>query len=136
MFGVAKKVAIEALREQGKEGRVLTCLPQVQTSHGCAYEESLFERLEAGLLKLPPDSRGLLISYFATGDDKNMRLRRELAQREGISLNALRIRVHRLKSLLEAYIAADLETETQSDSTPAIVTVAQPARRGATLYAI
>jgi len=136
MFGVAKKVAIEALREQEKEQRTLSCLSQVETNHGCAYEESLFEHLEAGLLKLPPDSRRLLISYYATGDDKHMKLRRELAQREGISLNALRVRVHRLKSLLEAYIAADLDNEAQSDSTPTHDTTVQPARLSTTLYAI
>lgn len=136
MFGVAKKVAIEALRDQEKEQKILSCLSQAETNHGCVYEESLFERLEAGLLKLTPDSRRLLISYYATGDDKNMTLRRELAQRQGISVNALRVRVHRLKSLLEAYIAAGVENGAQSNSTPAHDTNAQPARPSATLYAV
>lgn len=136
MFGVAKKVAIEALREQEKEQKTLSCLAQVETDHGCAYEESLFERLEAGLLRLPPGSRRLLIAYYAAGDNKNMELRRELAQREGISVNALRVRVHRLKSLLEAYIAADLHNEAQSNSSLEPDPTVQPARPSATLYAI
>ena len=136
MFGIAKKMAIEALRDQEKERKILSCLSQVETSHGCAYEESLFERFEAGLLKLPPDSRRLLIAYYATGDEKNTKLRRELAQREGISPNALRGRVHRWKSLLEAYIAADLKKEARAKSTPARDTAVQRARPSATLYAV
>jgi len=127
MFGVAKMVAKEALRDQEKQQKTLIFLSKAEADHGCMYPEYLFERLEAGLLKLPPDGRRLLISYYATTDDNNIKLRRELAQREGISLNALRVRVHRLRDLLRAYIEADLDDDRQLDLTPGHDTVVRPA---------
>ena len=125
MFGVARKIAIESLKEREKEQKMLTSLsPQVEDHDDRIYVDELMARLDAGLLKLPPNGRRLLIAYHAAGDDKNMKIRRELAQREGISVNALRVRVHRLKMTLEAYIKTDLDRELPSSFS------------GATLYAI
>ena len=112
MFVVARKVAIESVKEREKEQKMLTSLsPQVEDHDDRIYADELLARLDAGLLKLPPNGRRLLIAYHAAGDDKNMKIRRELAQREGISLNALRVRVHRLKITLEAYMKTDLDRE-------------------------
>lgn len=112
MFGVARKVAMESLKEREKEQKILTSFsPQVEDYDDRIYVDELMARLDAGLLKLPPNGRRLLIAYHAAGDDKNMKIRRELAQREGISVNALRVRVHRLKITLEGYVKKDLDRE-------------------------
>src|ERR1051325_3470352 len=98
MFGVARKVAMEALKEREREQRILTYLSQAGSSDDS--DEDLLARVEAGLLKLTPTGRELLLAYYA----RNTALRRKLAADEGISLNALRIRVHRLKAMLETYV--------------------------------
>jgi hypothetical protein len=102
MFGVARKVAMEALKEREREQRILTYLSQAGSSDDS--DEDLLARVEAGLLKLTPTGRELLLAYYA----RNTALRRKLAADEGISLNALRIRVHRLKAMLETYVKPEL----------------------------
>lgn len=116
MFGVARKVVMEALKEREKEQKLLDHLSHTEPDHPCTHREYLLARIEASLLMIPPTGRRLLIEYYATGDDKNRKLRRELAQREGISLNALRIRVYRLRVILETYVKADLDNAYQRES--------------------
>lgn len=109
MFGVARKVAMEALKEREREQRILTYLSQAESSDGSLDHENLLARIEAGLLKLTPGGRELLLAYYTGGDDKNREFRRKLAANKGISPNALRIRVHRLKAMLETYLKPDLD---------------------------
>jgi DNA-directed RNA polymerase specialized sigma24 family protein len=116
MFGVARRVVIEALKEREKEQKLLNHLSQSEPCHPCSHREYLMARIDASLLMIPPTGRRLLIAYYSTGDDKNMKLRRELAQREGISLNALRVRVHRLRAMLETYVKTDLDDEYRLES--------------------
>ena len=137
MFGVARRVAIEALKEREKEQKLLSHLSHAEPNHPCVHREYLMSRLEAGLLMMPATGRRLLLAYYATGDDKNMKLRRELAQREGFSLNALRVRVHRLKVMLEIYVKTNLDDAYQTEATAAQDNAERPATvSGPTLYAI
>jgi DNA-directed RNA polymerase specialized sigma24 family protein len=62
--------------------------------------------LERCLDRLPAESRHLVLAYHQ--DQKRLRIdgRREIAERLGVGLNALRIRVHRLRGVLEACVRA------------------------------
>src|SRR5690242_1045255 len=90
MYGVARKIAMEALREREKEQTILTYLSRPAFFQDCHEEDDLLSRLEAGLRQLTPRNRELLLAYYASGDEKNMEVRRKLAEREGISINGLR----------------------------------------------
>jgi len=137
MFGVARRVVIEALKKREKEQKLLNYLSQAKPYHPCNHREYLMARIDASLLMIPPTGRRLLIAYYAPGDDKNMKLRRELAQREGISLNALRVRVHRLRAMLETYVKTDLDDEYQTESIATYDVAERPAAiSGPALYAI
>lgn len=109
MFGVARRVAMEVSKEQEKKQTTLTYLSLVASSHDSPDQEELLSRLEAGLLKLNPKDRELVLAYYASSDEKNIEVRRKLAQHEGISINSLRVRVHRLRLILESYLNAELD---------------------------
>jgi len=113
MFGVARKVVLEAAKQREKEQAILKYLCYVASLEDfldkLLDQDDLHSRLEAGLLQLTPKNRELLLEYFASSDEKNMEVRRKLAQREGISLNGLRVKVHRLKLTLETYVKSGLD---------------------------
>ena len=136
MFGIARKVAIEALKEREKEQRALAYLSQAGSDQPDLEQEYLLARLEAGLLKLSPRGRELLLAYYATSDDKHMEIRRKLAAREGISVTALRVRVHRLKMMLQTYLEPDLDSELQAEPAALHGTHDAPRLSRANLYAI
>lgn len=53
------------------------------------------------MAELPDDKRKLMIGYFDTDEKTMIKSRKHLAEKLGISINNLRIRVSRLKSKLE-----------------------------------
>lgn len=61
------------------------------------------------LEELTVENRNLLLAYFEGQGRTKIEHRRELAKKEEIPLNALRIRVHRIKRTLEKCIADCLE---------------------------
>ena len=60
-----------------------------------------FKCLDECLAEFPTDKKKLLISYFDTDEKTLIPKRKGLAEKIGINLNTLRIRVSRLKSKLE-----------------------------------
>jgi RNA polymerase sigma factor (sigma-70 family) len=102
---VARLVLHEALRKQEREQRALdrepaaphTDTPEADHRIGC-FEECL--------RSLPVESRELIREYYV--DEKRAKIdrRRQLADRMGIPLNALRIRAHRIRAKLEHCVAS------------------------------
>ncbi|MEW6737537.1 MAG: hypothetical protein AB1489_40015, partial [Acidobacteriota bacterium] len=60
--------------------------------------------LEKCLNALPQETRELLINYYISEQEKRSEERNHIADQLGITLNALRIRIHRLSSRLEKCI--------------------------------
>lgn len=60
-----------------------------------------FKCLDECLAKFPDDKRKLIIEYFDTDEKTLIPTRQRLAEKVGINLNSLRIRVSRLKTKLE-----------------------------------
>jgi DNA-directed RNA polymerase specialized sigma24 family protein len=58
--------------------------------------------LERCLARLKPEQRQLAIDYYGGANGENIRRRRHLADRLGITMNALGIRVWRIRSALQA----------------------------------
>jgi DNA-directed RNA polymerase specialized sigma24 family protein len=75
-------------------------------AEAAARAEAWMACLDRCLERLPVESRQLVLLYHQ--DQKRARIdgRRELARRLGIGLNALRIRVFRLRATLEACVRA------------------------------
>lgn len=88
-FGVANKVYMEYLRR-----KPLQPPPQVPPDRGRAELEH--RCLERCIAQLNPEDRNLLVRDYSQADR-----RKAIADELGISLNALRIRVYRIRSALK-----------------------------------
>jgi DNA-directed RNA polymerase specialized sigma24 family protein len=101
--GVADKVAREEWRRERRRRKVQESLAPTMFERECELDARL-EALEICLDHLAREQRDLFESYHLCED--RIRGRRELAQRLGLPLNALRIRVHRVRVELETRIEA------------------------------
>jgi DNA-directed RNA polymerase specialized sigma24 family protein len=115
--GVAHLVYKEVLRRALREHRALAGGDWPPPT--CEDEESSHHRLDClrrCLTELPADQRDLVIRYYqginykgkADPGESNIRSRQQLACEEGIPMNALRIRVHRIRRKLESCVHACL----------------------------
>jgi DNA-directed RNA polymerase specialized sigma24 family protein len=64
--------------------------------------EARLESLDHGLQALGPERRALIVDYYRDSGPQKIAGRRELASRLGITMNALGIRVSRIRAALEA----------------------------------
>lgn len=109
--GVAHLVYKELLRRASREQRALA---SGDWPPACAEEEPSDVRLDClrrCLAQLPADQRDLILRYYHGKSDQgegNIRNRQELARESGIEMNALRIRVHRVRRKLESCVHACL----------------------------
>ena len=71
-----------------------------------AAREQHLDCLDCCLQKLPPDQRDLIVEYYRDGHGQRIEQRRAMAKRLGITMNALGIRACRIRSTLEACVAA------------------------------
>lgn len=94
-YGVAQNVHLEYTRRK----RVPADLPA--KLEPCEESEQEYECLERCMQNLSPQNRELVIQYYQ--DEKRAKIdnRRELAERLGIALNAVRIRAHRIRATLQ-----------------------------------
>lgn len=93
-YGVAQKVHLEYTRRKP----IPADLPSQPEPR--AEVEREYECLERCMQKLTPENREFVIRYYQ--DEKRAKIdnRRELAERLGIALNAVRIRAHRIRATL------------------------------------
>jgi RNA polymerase sigma factor (sigma-70 family) len=77
--------------------------------------EREYECLKSCMQQLSPENRELVMSYYLKEKHDKIDHRRELAKRLGIEINALRVRMYRLRSTLEACITRCLEESAPSE---------------------
>lgn len=102
--GVAHLVYKEVLRRAAREHRALESGDWPAPS-SLADDEPSDERLDClrrCLQQLPADQRDLVLRYHQ--GENNIRNRQALADQMGIPMNALRIRVHRVRRKLESCV--------------------------------
>ncbi len=100
--GVAHLIYKEVLRER-KRDRALQ-EPGAWPSREAEGEDAGDHRMEwlnDCLAALPPESRRLILSYHEGERRERIENRKAIADRLGVPLNALRIRVHRIRSRIE-----------------------------------
>jgi DNA-directed RNA polymerase specialized sigma24 family protein len=93
-YGVAHKLHLEYLRRKP--------LPKVAPVAASSEEdEQEYECLEKCLQQLPRQQRELVLEYYQEVKRAKIERRKQLAQKMGIALNALRIRAHRIRAALQ-----------------------------------
>lgn len=95
--GVAQKVHLEFLRKSFTPPPPLLPTPEIETSES----QQEYECLEECMLQLTKSNRELVLEYYREEKRAKIDCRKQLAQRLGIPLNALRIRAYRIRATLQ-----------------------------------
>jgi DNA-directed RNA polymerase specialized sigma24 family protein len=115
--GVAMHVLQEYWRDKARAAESLETLPESRTPSvdpvalGAAratrlIRERRLDCVDGCVAKLPPDTRTLLFDYHQGRGGERVAARQALARTMRLPLNALRIRVHRLRQALAACVTA------------------------------
>lgn len=112
-YVVARFVLLEDVRREARSvpfDEARSAVP-ADFARGAEAAESLardrsFECLDRCLLNLKAEQRELVIEYYRDAKRQKIDGRRELARRMGISMNALGIRLCRIRGLLETCVDA------------------------------
>ena len=101
--GVAHLVFKEVLRERKRERQLLDPASWGPREEAAAEEpdDERMEALQECLDRLSPISRDLILDYHEGERRNRIENRRAIAERLGVPLNALRIRVHRIRTKIE-----------------------------------
>jgi RNA polymerase sigma factor (sigma-70 family) len=116
-YGVARNVLREHLRNPGTSASAIDELsasdhpsedPEVlmELQDARNRSETRFRCLEYCLEKLPLETRKLVISYYEGEEGAKIENRQRLAEQMGITVNSLRIRLHRIREKLEKCVSA------------------------------
>jgi DNA-directed RNA polymerase specialized sigma24 family protein len=105
MYGVAKLVFAESLKRRNQI-RVLDEASFIELSSiGVEIEAANYQEcLERCLLRLSIEDREVITEYYRYKKGEKIDCRKRLAARLGISLNALRVKMHRQRLNLEACV--------------------------------
>jgi DNA-directed RNA polymerase specialized sigma24 family protein len=108
-FTVARLVFMETLkrRERPTDLDAVLAVPAASASLD-EKKETRLRCLDDCLDKLPIESRSLILGYYQDEGGAKIARRRQLAEALGIPLNALRIRAHRVRTILEKCVAGCL----------------------------
>jgi DNA-directed RNA polymerase specialized sigma24 family protein len=98
--GMARFVWLEALKEQERARGAFEEL-RAESQYSSPVDSSRVECFEFCLEGLLSESRTLILDYYRAERSDKIKLRRQLAEKLGIPLNALRIRAHRIRLQLE-----------------------------------
>ena len=103
--GVARLVWLESVKAQQRERRTFDQLAQLVAMPEADPAKQRLACFESCLAALPAASRDLIVDYHRKEKRARIELRKQLAERLGIELNALRIRAHRIRAELENCVA-------------------------------
>ena len=111
IFGVARVILKEAIKERDRAPIALDEAPETkrQTAPEPVDPDVREICLDRCLEELGVESRDLILSYYEGQGRAKIDNRQELADKLHIPLNALRIRVHRIKRILENCLAECLQ---------------------------
>ncbi len=96
----ARLIWLEALKEQARAQGALDVL-SVSTPRSSPAGSQRIECLESCLDSLPVENRVIILDYYREERGRKIALRKQLAEKMGLPLNALRIRAHRIRLQLE-----------------------------------
>lgn len=113
-YTVARFVLLEDVRREHKHRcldetswsrhLVTTSARSIEPEESVEIQEQRLECLERRLQELSPEQHALVIEYYRDTRRQRIEHRREMAERLGITMNALCIRVSRIRTRLEAAV--------------------------------
>jgi DNA-directed RNA polymerase specialized sigma24 family protein len=106
--GMARLVWLEAIKEQERERSALEGL-NISSRYVENTDSPRVECFELCLESLSVESRALILDYYREEKSAKIELRKRLAEKLGMPLNALRIRAHRIRLQLETCVDDCLE---------------------------
>ena len=114
-YGVAHYVHLEYLEKHVKRdgGPLTEAMPAPVVSAQAEEKELKLACLDRCLQKLQPDEREMVTEYYREDKQAKIDRRKWLAERFGYSVNALRIKVHRLRGELYGCITTCVRRETK-----------------------
>jgi DNA-directed RNA polymerase specialized sigma24 family protein len=118
--GVARNVLMESWRGPARRTVALTELaerelPAPPSGPEAEPEDARLECLTRCLETLPNSQREMVVEYYEWGRRERIHSRKELAARLGLPLNALRLRVHRIREALERCVNVCLQRGAAGD---------------------
>lgn len=116
-FGVARNVLRESWRRPGPT-QAPSAAPAAAPEPPAGEEQALGECLDHCLHLLADPTRRLVMTYYEGGPAGGIAVRRAQAAQMGVSLPALRLRVHRIRARLEACVRRCAEGETEPPPAP------------------
>jgi len=118
-YGVANNLIKEYRKKAKSYVPIETVEPVEDPPQG--LEEETFERrencLSKCLRKLPKEKRQLILSYYAKEKQAKILHRAKMAKRLGVSMEALRVKMLRIRGSLEECIELCLDDSTSMDET-------------------
>lgn len=98
--GMARLVWLESVKERERER---SAFEELHTSNHISSQTDAqrIECFELCLEELSSENRALILDYYRAEKSDKINLRRELAEKMGVPLNALRIRAHRIRLQIE-----------------------------------
>jgi DNA-directed RNA polymerase specialized sigma24 family protein len=103
--GVARNLALEIIKEEEKARLAFRHMPALQEVPAPADVDRCRDCLDRSLARLPPESQALILGYYEAERGAKIENRRALAERLGVPVNVLRVRVHRLRARLEHQVS-------------------------------
>jgi len=101
-YGLVRWIVFERIRAEERERRTYDNLAQLRSGSGSPSVAAYLETLEICLNQLVEEDRELLRVYYADAARVDCAWQRiELAKTKGLTLNSLRLRVFRLRQVLE-----------------------------------
>jgi RNA polymerase sigma factor (sigma-70 family) len=108
IYGVARLLALELLKARSREQAALDHLTRqpeaIEDDDDADEHEQQLACFRNCLQKLPPDNRELIEQYFVGERRTKIDHRYQIAEQLGIPVTALRLRVWRVRSKLEACV--------------------------------
>ena len=109
-YGVAKKIYLEYQREITTVRYRFSSRLTLEANAFDPDLESMLKKLDEALNTIPKSDRELILKYY-TGTGRNkIDHRRKLAEQFGMGLNALRLRVFRIRKEIKNYILSGSNT--------------------------
>jgi DNA-directed RNA polymerase specialized sigma24 family protein len=100
-YGVANNIFREELRRTVVPTELSPNLPVVAPEKENSYSDQEFGCLEMCLGTLKPDARDLILSYYKESSSARIGMRKQFADKIGIPVSTLRLRVHRIRAALQ-----------------------------------
>jgi DNA-directed RNA polymerase specialized sigma24 family protein len=115
LLGIAKNVLMEWRKERDRAPLPLdsTERPSVEPPAEDEEHEARLRCLDICLEELPAEDRVVILGYYQEEKRTKINFRKQMADRLGVGLNALRIRAYRIRTRLEECVIKCLGQATQ-----------------------